>query len=74
MILPHAMAYNAPAARDVMSRIAEALGVADAPSGVFDLIASVGGPTSLDRLGMAQADLPEAARLAVATPYPNPGS
>ncbi|MFB6704906.1 maleylacetate reductase and hydroxyquinol 1,2-dioxygenase domain-containing protein [Streptomyces sp. NPDC056333] len=72
VILPHAMAYNAPAARDVMNRIAEALGVADAPSGVFDLIASVGGPTSLARLGMAQADLPEAARLAVATPYPNP--
>ncbi|MGY4902111.1 maleylacetate reductase and hydroxyquinol 1,2-dioxygenase domain-containing protein [Streptomyces sp. 900116325] len=72
VILPHAMAYNAPAARDVMSRIAEALGVADAPSGVFDLIASVGGPTSLGRLGMAQADLSEAARLAVATPYPNP--
>lgn len=72
VILPHAMAYNAPAAQDVMNRIAEALGVADAPSGVFDLIASVGGPTSLGRLGMAQADLPEAARLAVATPYPNP--
>ncbi|WP_411087337.1 maleylacetate reductase and hydroxyquinol 1,2-dioxygenase domain-containing protein [Streptomyces sp. 061-3] len=72
VILPHAMAYNAPAARDVMNRIAEALGVADAPSGVFDLIASVGGPTSLGELGMAQADLPEAARLAVATPYPNP--
>ncbi|MET4641147.1 maleylacetate reductase [Streptomyces atratus] len=72
VILPHAMAYNAPAARDVMSRIAEALGVADAPSGVFDLIASVGGPTSLGGLGMAQADLPEVARLAVATPYPNP--
>ncbi|MFJ7945792.1 maleylacetate reductase and hydroxyquinol 1,2-dioxygenase domain-containing protein [Streptomyces sp. NPDC096354] len=72
VILPHAMAYNAPAAQDVMNRIAEALGVADAPSGVFDLIASAGGPTSLGRLGMAQADLPEAARLAVATPYPNP--
>ncbi|WP_326601971.1 maleylacetate reductase and hydroxyquinol 1,2-dioxygenase domain-containing protein [Streptomyces sp. NBC_01799] len=72
VILPHAMAYNAPAARDVMNRIAEALGVADAPSGVFDLIASVGGPTSLGELGMAQADLPDAARLAVATPYPNP--
>ncbi|MDX3768567.1 MULTISPECIES: maleylacetate reductase and hydroxyquinol 1,2-dioxygenase domain-containing protein [unclassified Streptomyces] len=72
VILPHAMAYNAPAARDVMNRIADALGVADAPSGVFDLIASVGGPTSLGPLGMAQADLSEAARLAVATPYPNP--
>ncbi|MFD4407999.1 maleylacetate reductase and hydroxyquinol 1,2-dioxygenase domain-containing protein [Streptomyces sp. NPDC058466] len=72
VILPHAMAYNAAAAPDVMSRIAEALGVVDAPSGVFDLIASFGGPTSLAGLGMAEADLAEAARLATATPYPNP--
>ena len=72
VILPHAMAYNAPAASGVMDRIAEALGVPDAPSGVFDLIASLGGPTSLESLGMAEADLPRAARLAAATPYPNP--
>jgi alcohol dehydrogenase class IV/protocatechuate 3,4-dioxygenase beta subunit len=72
VILPHAMAYNAPAAGDVMSRIAGALGVPDAPSGMFDLITSAGGPTSLRELGMAEADLPQAARLAVATPYPNP--
>jgi protocatechuate 3,4-dioxygenase beta subunit len=72
VILPHAMAYNAPAARDAMSRIAGALGVPDAPSGMFDLITSLGGPTSLRELGMAEADLPQAARLAVATPYPNP--
>ncbi|MFI6489019.1 maleylacetate reductase and hydroxyquinol 1,2-dioxygenase domain-containing protein [Streptomyces sp. NPDC050564] len=72
VILPHAMAYNAAAAPDVMSRIAEALGVADAPSAVFDLIASLGGPTSLAGLGMAEADLADAARLATATPYPNP--
>jgi protocatechuate 3,4-dioxygenase beta subunit len=72
VILPHAMAYNAPAARDAMSRIADALGVPDAPSGMFDLITSLGGPTSLRELGMAEADLPQAARLAVATPYPNP--
>ncbi|MFF0001450.1 maleylacetate reductase and hydroxyquinol 1,2-dioxygenase domain-containing protein [Streptomyces avermitilis] len=72
VILPHAMAYNAPAAPDVMRRIAEALGVADAPSGVFDLIASLAGPTSLAGLGMTEADLPQAALLAAATPYPNP--
>ncbi|MCW2912140.1 MAG: alcohol dehydrogenase [Actinomycetia bacterium] len=72
VVLPHAMAYNAPAATEVMRRIAEALGVADAPSGVFDLIASLGGPTSLRALGLAEADLPEVARLATATPYPNP--
>ncbi|MET8325713.1 maleylacetate reductase and hydroxyquinol 1,2-dioxygenase domain-containing protein [Streptomyces sp. NPDC005181] len=72
VILPHAMAYNAPSAQDVMSRIAEALGVADAPSGVFDLIASLHAPTSLHELGMAKEDLLQAARLATATPYPNP--
>jgi maleylacetate reductase len=72
VVLPHAMAYNAPAAKDVMSRIAGALGVADAPSGLFDLIAALHGPTSLRELGMAEAELPRAAELAVSTPYPNP--
>ncbi|MER7687368.1 maleylacetate reductase and hydroxyquinol 1,2-dioxygenase domain-containing protein [Streptomyces sp. NPDC097610] len=72
VILPHAMAYNAPAAGDAMRRIAGALGVPDAPSGMFDLITLLGGPTSLRELGMAEADLAQAARLAVATPYPNP--
>ncbi|MEW9515909.1 maleylacetate reductase and hydroxyquinol 1,2-dioxygenase domain-containing protein [Streptomyces tubercidicus] len=72
VVLPHAMAYNAPAAPDTMRRIAEALGVPDAPAGVYDLIVSLGGPASLHGLGMAEADLPRAAELAVATPYPNP--
>lgn len=72
VILPHAMAYNAPATPDVMARIAAALGVPDAPSGVFDLIVAAGGPTSLRELGMAEADLARAAELATAKPYPNP--
>jgi maleylacetate reductase len=72
VVLPHAMAYNASAAPDAMRRIADALGVPDAPSGVYDLVASLGGPTSLRGLGMAESDLPRAADLAVATPYPNP--
>jgi alcohol dehydrogenase class IV/protocatechuate 3,4-dioxygenase beta subunit len=72
VVLPHAMAYNAPAAPEVMARIAEALGVTDAPSGVFDLIKNAGGPTSLRDLGLAESDLAKAAELATATPYPNP--
>lgn len=72
VILPHAMAYNAPAAPDVMRRIARALDVPDAPTGVYDLIASLGGPTSLRGLGMPESELGRAAELAVATPYPNP--
>ncbi|MFC9910881.1 maleylacetate reductase and hydroxyquinol 1,2-dioxygenase domain-containing protein [Streptomyces sp. NPDC127197] len=72
VILPHAMAYNAPAAPDAMRRIARALDVPDAASGVYDLIASLGGPTSLRDLGMPESGLARAAELAVATPYPNP--
>ncbi|WP_377273856.1 maleylacetate reductase and hydroxyquinol 1,2-dioxygenase domain-containing protein [Peterkaempfera sp. SMS 1(5)a] len=72
VVLPHAMAYNASGAPDAMRRIAEALGVDDAAAGVFDLITSVHGPTALRELGMAESDLAEGARLAVATPYPNP--
>jgi maleylacetate reductase len=69
VVLPHAMAYNAPAAMD---RIAEALGVADAPTGVHELVTSLDGPTSLRELGMASSDLTAAAELATASPYPNP--
>lgn len=72
VVLPHAMAYNAPAVPDVMRRIAEALGVPDAPSGVYDLVTSLGGPTSLRELGMPETGLARAAELATTTPYPNP--
>jgi maleylacetate reductase len=72
VVLPHAMAYNAAAAPDAMRRIAAALGAADAPGAVFDLVRNAGGPTSLRELGLAETDLDRAAELAVAKPYPNP--
>ncbi|MEJ2869292.1 maleylacetate reductase [Actinomycetospora sp. OC33-EN08] len=72
VVLPHAMAYNVAAAPEAMRRIAEALDVEDAPRGVFDLVTTAGGPTSLRELGLAEADLDRAAELAVGTPYPNP--
>ncbi|MEV4349927.1 maleylacetate reductase and hydroxyquinol 1,2-dioxygenase domain-containing protein [Actinoplanes sp. NPDC049596] len=72
VVLPHAMAYNAPAAPEAMSRIAAALGVADAPAGVFDLAARLGAPTSLAALGLSDKDLADAAAKATAQPYPNP--
>lgn len=72
VVLPHAMAYNAPAAPEAMARIAEALGADDAPAGVYDLISSVDGPLSLRELGMAEKELGRAAQLATARPYPNP--
>ncbi|MFC6063196.1 maleylacetate reductase and hydroxyquinol 1,2-dioxygenase domain-containing protein [Streptomyces ochraceiscleroticus] len=72
VVLPYAMAYNAPAAPDAMRRIARALGAADAPTAVHDLIRRLGAPTSLAELGLAETDLPHAVELATATPYPNP--
>ncbi|MFD8393520.1 maleylacetate reductase and hydroxyquinol 1,2-dioxygenase domain-containing protein [Streptomyces sp. NPDC059680] len=72
VVLPHAMAYNAHAVPGVMRRVADALGVPDAPSGVYDLVASLGGPTSLHALGMPESGLARAAELATSTPYPNP--
>ena len=44
VVLPHAMAYNAPAAPDAMGTAAAALGVDDAPSGLQALVARLGGP------------------------------
>ncbi len=72
VVLPHAMAYNAPAVPDAMRQIAQTLGVRDAPTGLYDLIASLSGPTSLRELGLADGDLAKVAELASGTPYPNP--
>jgi maleylacetate reductase len=72
VLLPHVMAYNALAAPAAMRRVAAALGVADAPTGVHDLIAALDGPTSLEELGLAEADLARVAEQAAAMPYPNP--
>jgi alcohol dehydrogenase class IV/protocatechuate 3,4-dioxygenase beta subunit len=72
VVLPHAMAYNAPAAPAAMAAIADALGVVDAPAGMYDLISSLGGPVSLASLGFRPEDVDRAAALATASPYPNP--
>jgi alcohol dehydrogenase class IV len=72
VILPHAVAYNEPAAPDAIRRVARSLGVDDASGGLFDLASSLGAPTSLAALGLTQSNIEDAAVAAVATPYPNP--
>ncbi len=70
VVLPHALAYNAPAAPAAMAR---ALGVfGDAPAAIQRLAKAHGAPTSLAALGMPAEGLDRAADLAAATPYPNP--
>lgn len=74
VVLPHALAYNAPAARQAMTAIAEALGApnGNGPRAVYDLAAALGAPTSLRELGLAEADLDHACELALRDQYPNP--
>jgi maleylacetate reductase len=72
VVLPHAAAYNAAAAPQAMARVARALGVQDAPQGLYDLARGLGAPVALKDIGMPQDGLDRAADLAVANPYWNP--
>jgi maleylacetate reductase len=72
IILPHAARYNSAAAPEAMQRVARALGVADAPGGLFDLSREVGAPSALRDIGMREEDLDSAAERATHDPYRNP--
>lgn len=72
IVLPHAMHYNASAAHEAMARVARAIGAADAPAGIWDIQQALGVPMRLADIGLKEADLERAARIAVESPYPNP--
>jgi alcohol dehydrogenase class IV len=72
IVLPHAVRYNADAARDAMARISAAMGVSDAALGIHDLEKRLNLPLKLADIGMQEADLERAAKIAVDAPYPNP--
>lgn len=71
VILPHALAYNTPAAVAELAPLAQALG--DDPARALHRLArDLGAPTSLAALGMAESDIDRAATLATQNTYPNP--
>lgn len=72
VVLPHALAYNAPAAPEAMRRIARALRVDDAPRGLYELAGRCGSPTALRDIGMPADALDRACELALRNQYPNP--
>jgi len=74
-VLPHALAYNAPAAPEAMAKIAQALGGKSGisgPAAVFDLARDNGAAVALRDLGLKEADLDKACDIAVQNQYPNP--
>jgi len=72
VVLPHALAYNAPAVPEAMARIGRALESVTPADALYDLIEKLGGPTSLQQLGMRAEDLETAVELAAQNPYYNP--
>jgi maleylacetate reductase len=72
VVLPYALAYNAPAAPDAMAALGRALATDDAPGAVWELARTLGAPRSLAELGLSEADLTVAADAATGQAYPNP--
>ncbi len=68
VVLPHAVAFLAPALPEAMGRIARALGAPEqgelaAATALYDLATTIGAPRGLKDLGLAEAQLSEAAAL-----------
>jgi alcohol dehydrogenase class IV len=73
VILPHVLAFNAPAARSAVSRLARAWNADDAELALKRLYDTVDAPHSLRTLGMPESRIAEAAVLiAEAAPPSNP--
>jgi alcohol dehydrogenase class IV len=71
IVLPHAMRYNS-VAKEAMRRMGRAMGVDDVPTGIWELEKRMGLPMRLADVGMKEADIERAAKIAVQAPYPNP--
>ncbi|KAK3117658.1 hypothetical protein LTR53_000787 [Teratosphaeriaceae sp. CCFEE 6253] len=74
IVLPHALAYNAPAIPEVMKEVAECLpgSEGDAIKGVNVLLTQLGVKRGLKEYGMKEKDVETAVGIAVASPYWNP--
>jgi alcohol dehydrogenase class IV len=72
VVLPHAIAYNAPSTPSALARLSRALRSETPAAALYDLARDNGAPYSLRELGMQKIDLDRAADIAVSNPYWNP--
>ena len=72
VVLPYALAYNAPAAPEAAATVARALDAEDAPRALWDLARRLDAPRSLAELGLREGDLATAAAQVVSQAYANP--
>jgi len=73
VVLPHALAYNAPAAPEAMSSLGK-LFPGDPAIALVQLAKQLGAPTALRDIGMPHEGIEIATRAALANPYWNPRS
>jgi alcohol dehydrogenase class IV len=67
IVLPHVTAYNARYAAEPMSKLADALGVADVATAIFELLIDLGMPTRLTEVGITASDVPQITQITVET-------
>ncbi|MDX8465153.1 maleylacetate reductase [Mesorhizobium sp. VK23B] len=72
IVLPHALAYNAPAVPDVMTRLRDVLGTDDPAMELYDLAGRVGARRALADIGMPESGIELATDRALSNPYWNP--
>ncbi len=72
VVLPYALAHNAPAAPEALAALGRALDTDDAPYALWELSGSLGAPRSLAELGLREADLTVAASQVAGQAYSNP--
>jgi maleylacetate reductase len=72
VVLPHAIAYNAPEIPGIIGRIAAAMASSDPAATTYDLVAGAGLSVSLHDLGLPQSALDAAAALVVGETGANP--
>ncbi len=59
IVLPHVVAFNEPAIPQISARVAEALGVEGAATGLYELVEEIGAPTALKDVGMKEEYIDE---------------
>lgn len=71
-VLPHALAFNAPAVPDAVARLRDTFSTTDPANFLLDLATYCGATTALRDLGMKLEDIDAVADHVLAAPYANP--
>jgi alcohol dehydrogenase class IV len=72
VVLPYALAFNAPAIPDAMARMEKATGTGNVPRALFELNKTMGLPLRLTEIGMPVERLEEAADVVMQVKCTNP--